>query len=85
MTMLSDASSAILLVSLFTYRLTLRRIPRTFDQMHPGYELKDMVVILNKMHKFNYTIFNGIAHQAIALCKCSPSITKDIKYNDKNK
>jgi hypothetical protein len=40
--------------------------------MHPGYELKDMVVILNKMHKYNYTIFNGIAHQAIAYVSALP-------------
>jgi hypothetical protein len=41
--------------------------------------------LLNKVHKFNYTISNGIAHQASSLCKCSPSITKDIKYINKNK
>ena len=41
-------------------------------------------ILLNKVHNLiiQYPMELHIMH---SLCKCSPSITKDIKYNDKNK
>jgi hypothetical protein len=34
---------------------------------------------------FTVNIFVNTSSEKHSLCKCSPSITKDIKYNDKNK